>query len=124
MLEPPERLRELEILMSRVTHDLYGNGQPGFIPDVLEFITRADERALNEEKQRNKRDQEIKDTLSAHNGRVSRRLGLGMLAIALMGLLLGWLTFRDSQRKVGEIIPPVVQSSQQPQVSGTGAPHY
>lgn len=94
-------------------HDLYGNGQEGFLTEARDFFSRADERAKNEEKYRTKRDQEIKDTLAETNISLTRRL---MIAALIISLFMAWLGFREYQRKESLLTPsPALQLPQQPQ---------
>ncbi len=100
MEESAERLGGVFRDVERVTHDLYGNGQVGFIQEAREFFIRADERAKNEEKQRNLRDQEIKDRLEAHEHKLDQRLGIGAIIIAILTLVLGVLTFIEGNKQL------------------------
>lgn len=84
-----------------------------FQGDARDFFSRADERAMNDEKHRNKRDQEIKDELAAANRKHDRRMNVINIVLVLLGLLLGYLTYRDSQRKLSYDPPKAgVQSPQ------------
>jgi hypothetical protein len=65
---------------------------------ALDFFSRQDERAKNDEKQRNRRDQEIKDHLEAANSKVNIRLAIAALIVGVLTLLVGWLTYRDAKR--------------------------
>lgn len=93
-----------------------------FQADARDFFSRADERAKNEAAHRNQRDEEIKSTLTASTRRMNRRLGFAGLVVAILALLVGWLTYRDSQRRLGENVAPVVESSQQNQQQDAGGP--
>lgn len=54
----------------------------------LDFFSRSDERAITEQQFHNKRDQEIKDALLAHNSRQTFMLGLLMFIVAALGVVL------------------------------------
>ena len=73
--------------MERVIHDLYGNGQPGFIEVATNLLTRADERGINEEKHRNKRDEEIKRHLEQSNQKMTQEIAQAGLGVAKKSLL-------------------------------------
>jgi hypothetical protein len=115
-----ERLGRLEERMNRVEQGVSNFRE--FQADARDFFSRADERAKNEAVHRNRRDEEIKSTLAASDRKMNRRLGFAGLVVAILALLVGWLTYRDSQRKVGENTAPVVQSSQQNQQQDAGGP--
>jgi hypothetical protein len=79
-----------------------------FQQDARDFFTEHRTNEARREEFQNKRDQEIKDHLA-------RRDFWFMLAVALMGLVLGWLTYRDSERKISATSANPVVSYEQKQ---------
>jgi hypothetical protein len=90
----------LERDVNRLIHDLYGNGQPGFLVEAHEFFTRADERAKTEMEFHNKRDAEIKAALKAANERETRRQGRSNIVLGILTFLLAALTLIEGNRQL------------------------
>ena len=90
-----------------------------FTTSVEQFITRYDTN-----REANIKFQEQRDKENA--AREARRWQAATIVLTILALLVGWLTYRDSQRKLADrMTNPGLQSQQnQPQVSGSGAPHY
>lgn len=90
-----------------------------FTTTVEQFITRYDTNREANIKFQDQRDKE-------NAAREARRWQAASIVLTIMALLVGWLTYRDSQRKLSDRISnPGLQSQQiAPQVSGSGAPHY
>ena len=83
-----------------------------FQVDARDFFSRADERAKDEEKHRNKRDQEIKDTLAERDARLNRRLVIIGLLISALAL---WPVLKDLAHIKVSVTTPIVSSQNQPQ---------
>ena len=84
-----------------------------FQVDARDFFSRADERAKDEEKQRNKRDQEIKDTLTERDARLNRRLVIIGLLISALAL---WPILKDfAHLKVSVNAPTSISQQSSPQ---------
>jgi Flp pilus assembly protein TadB len=73
--------------MEQVMHELYGNGQVGFLKEAREFFARTDERSINWEKHRNQRDQEIKDALAEADRKRDKARYESTLALSKKSLL-------------------------------------
>jgi hypothetical protein len=59
-----------------------------FQAEGRDFYSRSDERSIAEKEFHNKRDQEIKDALMAHNNRQTLMLALLMVIVAALGIIL------------------------------------
>lgn len=115
--------------LGRVMRSLYSNGSggpPGYLEKardedkewkntmfqsiraLVDRIDHVDDFVLEQKTVRTER--EKYDT--KRDRRLDTRIALGGVLIALLALLVGWLTYRDSQRKVGDAHQPVVSSSQ------------
>jgi hypothetical protein len=111
--------------MEDVVHDLYGNGQPGFIDEAKAFFARADERAKNEKAFHETRDKEIKEAIEAadkkRNDAIAERerkfnqlaVIAGLLFSAML-VMLAVLTYRDSKRAAEMPSPSPVSAVQSP----------
>jgi hypothetical protein len=80
-----------------------------------DFVTSYKATETQREKDRIQRDQEIAAKVDASSKRMDKRVALAGLAVAILALLVGWLTYRDSQRKVSDLQPQPVPSMQTPQ---------
>ena len=100
----------LESRMNRVEEGVSNFRE--FQVDARDFFSRADERAKDEEKHRNKRDQEIKDTLAERDARLNRRLVIIGLLISALAL---WPVLKDLAHIKVSVTTPIVSSQNQPQ---------
>ena len=70
-------------------------------------IVRADREQVDEA-----REKKLKDALEKADRKLNTRIAFAGVVIAVLALLVGWLTYRDSQRKLSDIHQPVVSSMQ------------
>lgn len=83
-----------------------GNGKEGLHLTLTNFITEYRTNRENNIKFQNQRDKE-------NAVREARRWQLAGTILAVLSLLVGWLTYRDSQRKLSaQPVVPGIQSSQ------------
>jgi hypothetical protein len=112
--------------VTRLDKQLNGNGQPGLRQDVQVLADEAHAFFVENRTQRksemefhNQRDIEIKDALLSHekvlearDRKFKRLLAIAMLIIAVY---MGWMAYRDSQRKISIVSQPIASYSNQPQ---------
>ena len=90
----------------------------GKLRPLEDFVTKHNATEEQREKDRIERDKTIADKLDESDKRLNARLAFAGLVVAILALLVGWLTYRDSQRKVGQNPPMATTSQAQPQDSG------
>ena len=113
MPEIPERIAVLENRMNRVEEGV--SNFRDFQADARDFFTEHRTNELRREEFQNKRDQEIKDTLTQRHQKTDTKINILMVIIAALTLLLGWLTLRDTERKNSFASPLPGVSYSQPQ---------
>jgi hypothetical protein len=89
-----------------------------FQNDARKFFTRADTRDEERKIHQDTRDKELKAAVDLHTAKQNKWFALLGLIVATMALLIGWLTYRDSQRKVGDNHPVTQSQSLTPQNAG------
>ena len=124
MADAIERLNTVENNVERIMHDLYSNGQPGFLAEARSFFTRADERAKNEKDFHEQRDKEIAARIDARERRFNHLTVIAGLLFTLMLVGIGWLTLRDMRRTSMEQTPAIRVSSSQQNAGGTETPPH
>jgi hypothetical protein len=82
------RMSVAESQLGDLRHELYGNGQPGLISDVRDYLARQKER----EEQQQKQDKKTRNKLNLALGLIT--VVIGMLSLA--PLLLGWARHMES----------------------------
>jgi hypothetical protein len=89
--------------LDEIDHVLLGNGQPGFVKTVTDYI--AESRG---------RDAAVKESLDRHNAKQNWKLNLFMALVAFLTLLVGALAFvvSVSARDKGLLTWPAVQHSE------------
>ncbi len=97
------RLSALETNMTRVLHDFYGNGQPGLIDKITEFMTIEEESKRSLEKAL-----VIKERKDASRNRLLITL-ISLVALLVSGFGL-YLTF--FHKSTAQINPPQVRHSE------------
>jgi hypothetical protein len=105
-----ERVGRLEERMNRVEEGI-ANFR-AFHQDVREFITRADTRDEERKDALERRDNEVKEAVRRRESKLNMWFAILGLTVAILTGLVGYLTYRDSQRKLGETAKPVVSSTQ------------
>lgn len=86
--------------MDQVVHDLYGNGQVGFIAEARDFFSRADERAANEKEFHDTRDAEIKRAIESRERRENRRWTLIMAILTVIGIVVAIVGVLEANRQM------------------------
>lgn len=98
-----------------------------FQVDARDFFSRADERAISEEMQRNRRDQKIKETLIEHNAKMNNRLLMAGIVIAFLTLAVAYMGYLESVKQQHGIFsltkPDTVVSSTQHAGSDSRRPY-
>ena len=79
-----------------------------------DFVTGFRATEIQREKDRIARDAEIAKKLDESAGRLNAKIAIAGVIVAILALLVGWLTYRDSQRKLSDAHQPAVSSSQIP----------
>ena len=96
--------------LSRIVAKVEGNGKEG-MQDVLNgFITEYRTTVKNQEEFQDQRDKEQ----LARDARHERKVNLMLLVCAVLTLLIGYLTYRDSERKISSTAQNPVVSFTQP----------
>lgn len=85
------RVSTVESRQAIVWKDLYGNGQPGLRDVVLQSIAASEAR-----------EQMVKTTLDLHNSKITGRYNFLTIIIAALALLVAWLTYIDTKKKVSD----------------------
>ena len=88
-----ERHEQNVARLDDVEHILGGNGQPGIVKILTEFI--ADSKARDDE--RKMQQAEVKDDLEKHNQKQTNKYNRIMIIIAILGLAVAWLTYVDTR---------------------------
>ena len=107
--EDREKFTQLFGLLARVAERL----------DIFDdFVTVHNTREEQREKDRVAQAADIASKLDNSDKKLNRRLAFGGIIISVIGViiagLVGYLTYRDSQRKVGDTRQPVVSLSEKP----------
>jgi hypothetical protein len=116
------RLSDLEGDMIAIRRDWFGNGTPGLRDTLIKFMADSDARDDERKNLLETQQEAVKTALDKHNSKVNLRLGVLGTLIAVVMLILAWLTYVETNKDIknGTLkVPRITQSEPQQQNART-----